>query len=102
MKYFFQQIYQSLHTFGFTVILISAKRFSGNAKAPSILSSMIQEAHEIRENQSNKNLNLANVQGLKQNIAEESVSNGLVCFFFLSYRMFVIKNKYFFIFGLHL
>lgn len=49
--------------------------FSGNAKAPSILSSMIQEAHEIRENQSNKNLNLANVQGLKQNIAEESVSN---------------------------
>lgn len=37
---------------------------------------MILEAHEIRETQNYKNLSsVANVQGLKQNIAEESVSN---------------------------
>lgn len=36
---------------------------------------MIQEAHEIRENQSYRNINsTANVPGLKQNITEESVS----------------------------
>ncbi|CAH1103554.1 unnamed protein product [Psylliodes chrysocephalus] len=47
--------------------------FIKNAKPPSILSSMIQEAHEIRENQSYKNLNsVANVQGLNKNINEES------------------------------
>lgn len=41
---------------------------------------MIQEAHEIRESQSFKNLiSVANVQGLKQNITEESVSNYLPC-----------------------
>lgn len=37
---------------------------------------MIREAHDIREKQAQKNLNpLLNLQGLKQNIAEESVSN---------------------------
>ncbi|CAH1153567.1 unnamed protein product [Phaedon cochleariae] len=47
--------------------------FIGNAKAPSLLSTMIQEAHEIRENQSYKNMNsVANMQGLNKNITEES------------------------------
>lgn len=69
-----QQIINSFNTFN----KINEKTFSflGNAKAPSILSSMIQEAHEIRENQTFKTLNsLANAQGAKNNIAEESVSN---------------------------
>ncbi|XP_018565640.1 serine/threonine-protein kinase 3-like [Anoplophora glabripennis] len=47
--------------------------FIGNAKVPNILNGMIQEAHEIRENQSYRNVNsTANVPGLKQNITEES------------------------------
>ncbi|KAJ8928521.1 hypothetical protein NQ314_018897 [Rhamnusium bicolor] len=47
--------------------------FIGNAKTPNILNSMIQDAHEIRENQSYRNINsTANVPGLKQNITEES------------------------------
>ncbi|KAL3289904.1 hypothetical protein HHI36_023289 [Cryptolaemus montrouzieri] len=47
--------------------------FIGNAKNPSILNYMIQEAHEIRETQSYRNISTtANVVGLKQNITEES------------------------------
>lgn len=47
----------------------------GNAKLPSILSQMIQEAHEIRENQSYRNVSsAANIAGVRQNITEESVS----------------------------
>ncbi|CAH1989239.1 unnamed protein product [Acanthoscelides obtectus] len=49
-----------------------AHDFVGNAKSPTILSTMIQEAREIRENQTYKNLNsVANMQ-LKQNTNEES------------------------------
>nr|CAH7763079.1 unnamed protein product [Callosobruchus chinensis] len=49
-----------------------AHDFVGNTKAPTILSSMIQEAREIRESQSHRNSNsVANMQ-LKQNTAEES------------------------------
>ncbi|KAJ8985851.1 hypothetical protein NQ317_006223, partial [Molorchus minor] len=47
--------------------------FIANAKAPNILAHMIHEAHEIRENQSYRNISsTANVPGLKQNITEES------------------------------
>jgi hypothetical protein len=48
----------------------------GNAKVPSILNQMIQEAHEIRENQSYRNISsTANIVGVRQNITEESVSS---------------------------
>jgi serine/threonine kinase 3 len=47
--------------------------FIGNAKVPSILNQMIQEAHEIRENQSYRNISsTANIVGVRQNITEES------------------------------
>nr|XP_023013766.1 serine/threonine-protein kinase hippo-like [Leptinotarsa decemlineata] len=47
--------------------------FLGNSKTPSILISMIQEAHDIRENQTYKNVNcVANIQELHKNITEES------------------------------
>lgn len=51
---------------------VSNEIFSGNAKAPSILSQMIAEAHEIRENQSYRNVNLSNI-GIKQNLNEDAV-----------------------------
>ncbi|KAF7287419.1 hypothetical protein GWI33_001393 [Rhynchophorus ferrugineus] len=46
--------------------------FIGNAKAPNILNAMIQEAHDIRENQSYKNITIsANLSSsLKQTIGE--------------------------------
>ncbi|XP_057660845.1 serine/threonine-protein kinase 3-like [Diorhabda carinulata] len=47
--------------------------FIKNAKPPNILNNMIQEAHEIRENQSYKNIHTAaNVQGLNKSINDES------------------------------
>ncbi|CAG9759603.1 unnamed protein product [Ceutorhynchus assimilis] len=48
--------------------------FIGNAKAPSILSTMIQEAHEIRENQTYRNISVStNIpSSIKQNIVTES------------------------------
>lgn len=49
---------------------------------PSILSQMIQEAHEIRENQSYRNISsTANVVGVRQNITEESVCFCLIKYF---------------------
>lgn len=50
--------------------------FLGNAKPSSILAQMIAEAHEIRENQSYRNIVQTNSAGVvaKQNINEESVS----------------------------
>lgn len=48
--------------------------FIGNAKAPTILSQMIAEAHQIRENQTYRNANVANVAGARPNTTEESVS----------------------------
>ncbi|KAH1029999.1 serine/threonine-protein kinase 3 [Dendroctonus ponderosae] len=45
--------------------------FIGNAKAPSILSSMIQEAHELRENQTYRSVSVStNISGLKQPVSE--------------------------------
>lgn len=63
--------------------------FIGNAKAPSILSTMIQEAHDIRENQTYRNVSVSTnvVGGGKQNLAE-SVSihfNQKSCFYFIHY-----------------
>ncbi|KAG5882415.1 hypothetical protein JTB14_008990 [Gonioctena quinquepunctata] len=50
-----------------------AHQFVGNAKVPNILGTMIQEAHDIRENQTYKNLNSpANLSELNKNITEES------------------------------
>ncbi|XP_044764767.1 serine/threonine-protein kinase 3 isoform X2 [Coccinella septempunctata] len=47
--------------------------FIGNAKNPSILNQMIQEAHEIRETQNYRNISTsANIAGIKHNITEES------------------------------
>ncbi|KAK9723153.1 Protein kinase domain [Popillia japonica] len=46
--------------------------FIGNAKAPTILSQMIADAHAIRENQSYKNVSITNPVGAKPNINEES------------------------------
>ncbi|KAF2883900.1 hypothetical protein ILUMI_22285 [Ignelater luminosus] len=48
--------------------------FIGNAKPSSILAQMIAEAHEIRENQSYRNIAQSNSAGVvvKQNINEES------------------------------
>lgn len=53
--------------------------FIGNAKAPTILSQMIAEAHQIRENQSYRNASVANVAGARPNATEESVN---ICFQF--------------------
>ncbi|CAH0562647.1 unnamed protein product [Brassicogethes aeneus] len=43
--------------------------FVVNAKSSTVLSAMIQDAHDIRENQSYRSIN---IPGLKQNIVEES------------------------------
>lgn len=62
--------------------------FIGNAKAPNILSNMIQEAHEIRENQNFRNT-ATNVP-VKQNITEESVIRQIK--FHVFCNMFVFRT----------
>ncbi|XP_028138153.1 serine/threonine-protein kinase 3-like [Diabrotica virgifera virgifera] len=53
--------------------------FVKNAKSSSILNTMIQEAHEIRENQSYKNIHtIANIQGLNKSVNEESDEDGVL------------------------
>lgn len=46
-----------------------------NAKQPNILGQMIAEAHEIRENQSNRHIAL---NAVKQNHNDESVSKSII------------------------